>query len=155
VLQSFFEASSSTALGTALRNSLYWFPLVETTHLLALAFLLGSLLIFNMRFFGRGMRRQTPAEIQQDFAPWTRRALIVMAISGVLLFLAKAQDLYDMDLRGFLIKMTLIVAATIFHYAVQRPLARAGNMLWGRMTAALALCMWFGAAVAGLTLEFL
>ncbi len=151
----FFHAAASTAVGEAIRNSRWLFPLVETTHLMALAFLLGSILLFNARFLGLGFRRQTTGDVAYDLAPWTRRALYLMALSGVLLFTAKAGDLYEQDLKNFTIKMTLITLAVVFHFAVQQRLARRGSLLWGRLAAVAALGMWFGAAVYGLTLEFL
>jgi hypothetical protein len=150
-----FQTAEATSLGAAIRGSQYWFPLVESTHLMALGFLLGSVFLFNARFFGLGMRRQTPAEVAHDFTPWTRRALYLMAASGTLLFLAKAGELYAGKLREFQIKMTLIALAVVFHFTIQQRLARSSNMLLGRLAAAAALLMWFGAAVAGLTLEFL
>ena len=154
-METIFHGAASTGFGETIRNSQYLFPLVESIHLLGLAFLLGSILIFNARFFGVGMTRQTVAEVAGDFSPWTRRALYVMAATGVPLFFAKAGDLYDAELPAFLIKMSLIALGVVWHFTVQLRLARAGSMAWGRVAAAAALCMWFGAAVAGLTLEFL
>ncbi len=138
-----------------MNGSSYTFPAVEMVHLIGLAVLLGSILLFNLRFFGVGLRNLQLSEVAQDFAPWTRLSLIVMAVSGVPLFCAKASDLWSMDLPGFTIKMSLIAFGVVFYYAVQVPLALRENVSRGRVAAAVSLGTWFGAAIAGLTLEFL
>ena len=138
-----------------MRGSRYAFPAFEMLHLLGLGLLLGSVLIQNARFFGLGMRRQTLAEVATDFAPWTKLALLMMVISGIPMFASKAPDLWENDLVGYSIKMALIVVGVVFHYTVQAPLARAENLTRGKLAAAASLLFWFGAAIAGLSLEFL
>jgi hypothetical protein len=138
-----------------MRGSRYAFPAFEMVHLLGLGLLLGSVLLLNTRFFGFGMRRQSLSEVAEDFAPWTRLALIAMVFSGVPLFASKAPDLWAEDLVGYVTKMSLIVVGVVFHYGVLVPLARAENFPKGRVAAGLSLLLWFGAALAGLSLEFL
>jgi hypothetical protein len=138
-----------------MRGSQFAFPAFEMLHLLGLGLLLGSVLILNARFFGLGMGRQTLAEVAADFAPWTKLALVVMVISGVPMFASKASDLWGNDLAGYSTKMALIVVGVMFHYFGLIPLARADNFSRGRIAAGLSLVVWFGAAVAGLSLEFL
>jgi hypothetical protein len=154
-LKLIFDFAGNSALGIWMRDSQYRFPFVEITHLLGLGLLLGSILILNARFFGLGMKRQTVAEVAADFAPWTKLALIVMLISGVPLFASKAPELWEQDRLGFELKMLLVAVGVLFHYTVQIPLARAGNMSRGKLAAAFSLFCWFGAALCGLTLEFL
>ena len=155
-MEPIFQAIHHTALGEWMRNSRYAFPGFEMAHLLGLGLLLGSVLLFNARFFGLGLRRQSVAEVAEDLAPWTRLALVLMLLSGVPLFFSKAPDLWREDLAGYTIKMTLIAVGVAFHYSVQVPLARvADDALNGRIAAAFSLLVWFGAAIAGLTLEFL
>jgi uncharacterized membrane protein SirB2 len=138
-----------------MRDSRYAFPAFEMAHLLGLGLLLGSVLILNARFFGMGMKRQSTAELAADFAPWTRLALIVMVLSGVPLFTSKAPDLWNEDRTGFELKIVLLVIGIVFHYTVLLPLARAQNLTRGKLAAAFSLALWFGAALCGLSLEFL
>ncbi len=150
-----FDFAGNSALGLWMRDSRYAFPAFEMLHLLGLGLLLGSVLLLNARFFGFGMRRQTLVDVVTDFAPWTKLALFMMVISGIPMFASKAPDLWVNDLTGFGIKMGLIAVGVVFHYAVQVPLARAENFPRGRVATAASLFFWFGAALAGLSLEFL
>lgn len=148
-----FDFAGESALGQWVINSRYAFPAFEMLHLLGLGLLLGSVLLLNARFFGLGMRRQTIGEVAEDLAPWTRLALMVMVVSGMPLFAAKAPDLWREELAAYTAKMSLIGIGVILHFAVQVPMARAGKP--GRGVAGLALLVWFSAALAGLSLEFL
>jgi hypothetical protein len=154
-MQTFFEWASQSALGVAMRDSRYPFPAAEMVHLIGLGLLLGAVLLFNARFFGLGMRRQTLPEVAEDFAPWTLLALAIMVASGVFMFTAKAGELWEANRTTYYTKMGLIATAVVFHYAVQVPLARAGNLAQGRIAAAVSLALWFGAAMTGLSIEFL
>lgn len=154
-MKAFFDFFGDSALGVWMRESQVLFPLFEMTHLLGLAVLLGSIVLLNARFFGIGLRREKVSEAAEDLAPWTRLSLVVMAVSGVMLFVAKAPDLGGADLGTFLTKMGLIATGVVFHYAVQVPLARKENFAAGRAAAAVSVLVWFSAAVVGLSLEFL
>lgn len=150
-----FDFFGESALGIGIRNSRYAFPFIEMAHLLGLGMLLGSILLLNIRFFGFGLKREKVSEVAEDLAPWTRLSLIVMAVSGVGLFASKAPDLWEQDRDFFYLKMSFIAVAVAFHYIVQVPLARKENMSAGKLAAALSLVLWFGGALAGLSLEFL
>ena len=154
-MKAIFDFFGESALGVGIRGSRYAFPVIEMVHLLGLGMLLGSILLLNVRFFGFGLKREKVSEVAEDLAPWTRLALIVMAISGVGLFASKAPDLWGDDRDGFYLKMTFIATATVFHYTVQLPLARKENLPAGKIAAAMSLMLWFGGALAGLSLEFL
>ena len=154
-MKAIFDFFGESALGVAIRNSRYAFPVVEMAHLLGLGMLLGSILLLNIRFFGFGLKREKVSEVAEDLAPWTRLSLIVMAISGIGLFASKAPDLWDQDRDYFYLKMSLLTVGTLFHYFVQVPLARKENMTAGKLAAVVSLILWFGGALAGLSLEFL
>ena len=154
-MRAFFEWASQSALGEAMRESLYAFPVAEMVHLTGLGLLLGAMIFFNGRFLGLGMKRQSTAELAVDFAPWIRLALILMLVSGIPMFAMKAGDLWANDLATYSTKMGLVAAAVLFHYLVQVPLARSGSVGRGMAGAVFSLILWFGAALAGLSLEFI
>jgi hypothetical protein len=154
-MKEFFDWAGHSPLGLWMRDSRYAFPGFETLHLIALAVLLGSIFFVNARFFGLGLRRQRVSDVAADFAPWIVTSLVVMAVSGVPLFCSKAPDLWEMDRIGFVWKMSLIAFGVVWHFGVVGRLARKDDLGRGRFAAGLSLLVWFGAAVAGLSLEFL
>lgn len=155
-MEDFFYWAAESPLGSTMRNSRYLYPAVETLHLIGLAVLLGSMIIFNLRHFGLGMQRQTIGEIKTAFAPWTLASIVLMAVSGIPMFASRAPDLYDFKLTDYLLKMGMVAVAIAIHYIVQRPLAKPGseNALLTRALAGFMLLLWFATAYQGLILEF-
>ena len=55
-LLSFFEWCEDTAVGHAIRDSLWPFPVIESVHLLALALIGVAILLVDLRLLGLGLR---------------------------------------------------------------------------------------------------
>src|SRR5215471_11664899 len=82
-IRPYFEWCGNTRLGTAVRDTVWAFPLIETLHLLALAVLLGTVLIVNLRVFGLGQRYVSAAQIARQLEPWMLASLGVLIASGI------------------------------------------------------------------------
>ncbi|SOZ18439.1 conserved hypothetical protein; putative membrane protein [Cupriavidus taiwanensis] len=99
---------------TALRSSAWAYPAVEIVHLAGMALLFGSIFVVDMRLAGLG-RRLPVSLLLRHALPFTVGAFIAVAASGVLLFVAHADELAANP--AFLAKLGLIVLAL-------------GNLLW-------------------------
>lgn len=64
-----FEWAGKTWIGTAVRDHVLAFPIIETFHLLALAVLLGTVLIVNLRALGVGRDRSSMGRLPRN---WSR-----------------------------------------------------------------------------------
>lgn len=84
--------------GTGIRESVWTFPIVETTHVLALAISVGVLIWFDLRLLGWGMKHQPISQIHKQIMPYAMFGFIIMFITGVLLFWSEAEKCY---LSGF------------------------------------------------------
>ena len=84
--------------GTGIRESVWTFPVVETTHVLALAISVGVLIWFDLRLLGWGMKHQPISQIHKQIMPYAAFGFIIMFVSGVLLFWSEAEKCY---LSGF------------------------------------------------------
>ncbi len=115
----FFDWCGTTWLGTTVRDTVWAFPLIETFHLLALAVLLGTVLIVNLRVFGLGRRYYASAgQVARDLEPWMLAAVGVLIASGVPMFLSEPEKCYES--YSFPIKIMLIVIGIIYQFTVQR-----------------------------------
>jgi len=98
-------------IGTGIRESIWLFPIVETTHVLALALSVGVLLWFDLRLLGWGMKHQPVSVVHKQVMPLAFIGFVIMFISGVLLFWSEAEKCY---LSGFFrVKMLFLVLAGI------------------------------------------
>ncbi len=120
----YFEMAEDTAIGVAIRESLWLFPVIEAVHLLGLALLGGSVLMMVLRLMGLGLSNQSVREVLAQTSPWFNAALVIMFSTGIPLFLSEAIKCYYND--SFWVKMTGLGIGVVYVYLVQNPLIRRG-----------------------------
>ena len=118
MLLPYFEALESSSIGQAIRDSLWLFPLIEAFHLLALAVIGGAVLLVDFRLLGLGLKRQPVAILARDAQPWLVGSLVVMLVSGGLLFLSESIKCYYSF--AFWTKMTALALAMLFTFTIKR-----------------------------------
>jgi hypothetical protein len=87
-LLAFCEWLAATNGSTALRESLFMYPLVESTHVLFLLLFVGLRVVWDMRLLGRALTNVPVTEMNDRVLPWVRAGFAVMVATGVLLFYA-------------------------------------------------------------------
>lgn len=90
----FFEWCENTAIGEAIRNSVWLFPVIEGFHLVALALIGGAVLLVNMRLLGLVLGTWPVSELARSAHPWLLGGLLVMFASGIPLFLSESIKCY-------------------------------------------------------------
>jgi hypothetical protein len=152
----FFTWCEKSAIGEAIRNSQWLFPVIESVHLLALVLIAGAVLVVDMRLLGLGLRRQPVALLARDAQPWLIGGLMVMLPTGILLFLAEAIKCYYSP--AFAVKMTSLLLALIFTFTVRRKVAmadeRPATPLWSRLVAVVSVALWSGVGIGGRWIGF-
>lgn len=146
---------AETPWSVALRESLYAWPLVESTHVLSLALFVGTAVMLDLRLLGLALRSVPASEMTGRLLPWTRAGFAIMVATGLLLFFATPVRNYQNIF--FRIKMILMVLAGLnvwmFHAGVHRRVddwtdaptpPRAA-----RAAAVVSLVAWAGVVVAG------
>src|ERR1044071_8695733 len=111
-LLSFFQWCDSTWLGETIRGSRLYFPVIETFHLLALTLLFGAVIVLNLRLCRIIMKHQPVQQVALDLKPWAFWSLLVMLVSGALLFLSEAMKCYASE--PFQVKMVFLFLALVF-----------------------------------------
>ena len=152
----FFEWCEATAVGSAIRNSQWLFPVIESVHLLALAMLGGALLIVDLRLAGLGLRSQPVRHLARDAQPWLVGSLLVMISTGIPLFLSESIKCYYSP--AFWVKMSTLPVAILYTFTVRRTIANADEARvgprWNALVAVVSLTLWFGVAAAGRWIGF-
>ena len=106
----------------ALRESLFVWPLLESTHVLTLMLFVGTAAMLDLRLLGVTFRGVPASEFTGRLLPWTRASFVADGRSpGVLLFYATPVRYYQNIF--FRVKVLLLVAAGLNIWLV--PLARA------------------------------
>jgi hypothetical protein len=149
----FFDWCESTPLALWLKGAMWGFAVIETAHIMALAVLLGTMLVIDLRLMGLGLKRQSIAEVAGLLRPWFWGSLAAMFASGICLFVSEASRLSKSG--PFAYKMLfLLLAVTIYLTIHKRAIAQGGAAL-SKAAACLSLISWLAIALAGRAIAFL
>ena len=152
---SFARWVQSTAFFTALRGSSYAYPIVLSTHMIAIALFGGMILLVDVRLLGWAMRRYTVSEMVNQLRPLKRIGFLLLLTCGLLMAGCKAEEYYYNAL--FRTKMTLLalvgVHALIFQRGVYRNTAALDAApeipAQAKLAASLSLILWTSLVIAG------
>ncbi len=152
----FFTWCENTAVGEAIRASVWLFPVIESLHLLALAVIGGAVLLMNLRLLGLVVPRQPAPQVWRDTRPWMVGSLMLMMLSGALLFTSEAIKLYYHE--AFWVKMGSLLLAILFTFTVLRRVALADpsrlRPFWRKAAAVVSIVLWSLVGIGGRWIGF-
>src|SRR4029077_17673676 len=155
-LLAFFQWCEASGIGETIRKSSWLFPVIEAIHLLGLGVIGGAVLVVDLRLLGLGLGRQSAARLTRDAQPWLVGSLVLMIITGGLLFLSEAIKCYYHD--AFWFKMTSLFLAIVFTFTVQRKVTMAEETrvspLWSKVVALVSVALWSGVGLGGRWIGF-
>jgi hypothetical protein len=153
---SFFQWCDGTALAVAIRDSRFLFPIIESIHILALAVLLGTVIVVSLRLLGVGLTHRPAAEVYGTLSGLRNWALATMLVTGLMLFSSEAMKCYENP--PFWAKMITLLFAIVFQYTVVRSTSNKPAVSLSRFRAGaaafLSLFLWFGVGAAGRAIGF-
>lgn len=145
----------NTPSSTALRESIWMFPIIESSHVIGLAFSVGTVIWFDLRLLGASMRRYTVSETFDYVKAWMFGGFALMMVSGVFLFWSHALKCYGSTY--FQIKLVLLALAGInilvFHSTIDRRRAEWDKApippLQARLAGFMSLLLWMSVVAVG------
>ena len=117
----------STPISQTIQGTPWMVPAVQTLHILAIAALMASMLMINLRLTGLAGCDQPLARVSARFSPVTWWALSVLLLSGAVLIVGEPARVLKNNI--FQIKMLLVIVAIIFTLIVAVPLKR-NSLYW-------------------------
>jgi hypothetical protein len=150
----------ATALATQIRENEVLFPWVESVHVLAIALVVGSISILDLRLIGLAWLDRPVASVARDILLCTWIAFLLAALTGGLMFSAKATGYAGNPF--FRAKLVLLVLAganmLLFHAFIGRGLGRWSSALKpplaARIAGSLSLLLWIAIAACGRWIGF-
>jgi hypothetical protein len=146
---------SETSLSMALTDSEWAFPAIESTHVIALTLVVGSIAVVDLRLLGLAAKNRDAKQLIASVLPLTWAAFALAALTGTLLFIANPIS-YSANIF-FLVKLSLLLVACgnmlLFHFFTQKQLSREGA-LGPRLSGAASLGLWIAIVAAGRWIGF-
>src|SRR5215471_9721252 len=73
----------------------WWFPLLESIHVIAIVFVVGSVLMVDLRLLRASARSYPVSRMSKELVPWTWCAFFIAVVTGVGLFITRAGHYVD------------------------------------------------------------
>jgi hypothetical protein len=151
---------SATSLSTTIRESDWWFNIIETVHVIFTTLMVGTIFVVDLRLLGIILRNEPASRVVRAVLPWTWTGLAIMASSGLLLFISEAALAYGNI--AFRIKLLLLLAAGanawLFHATIYRSVAQWDTRLPtpqpARTAGALSVALWTAVIISGRAIAY-
>jgi hypothetical protein len=150
----------ASRLATTIRESLLLFPLLESSHVIGLSLVFGTIAIIDLRLLGAASSERPFKRMASDILKWTWAAFAITALTGSLMFMTNASVYYHNFY--FRSKMLLLILAGVNMLSFEMTLGRAAHR-WdnarsappsGRVVAVLSLAIWISVIFAGRLIGF-
>ena len=151
-----FEWLQGLGWTTALRESPFGYPLVETSHVACIVVFAGLVIMMDLRLVGLAFTHAPLAQIQRRLFPWQMGTFVPSAATGILLFCVDPLRYYKNAI--FLAKLTLLVLAGLnalaFHIKTSRMPVEGWDqdlsaIATARLTGAASLLLWSLTIISG------
>ncbi len=112
----------NSTVAAAIREGTSLFPWIESVHVLAIATVVGTIAIVDLRLLGFTSRERAVSELMAEVLPLTRGAFLLAATTGALLFVSHISDY--LHKAPFVAKLVLLGLALVnillFHLVTAR-----------------------------------
>jgi hypothetical protein len=148
------------SIGTSIRESVWTFPLIETVHLLALAFSVGIIVLVDLRLIGVAMKDQPVTEVFGRLQPMALKGFAINVVSGLVLFWSEPMKCYNsFFFRAKLVMLFILgVNAILFSATTYKSIASWDKTVLTPVPARIAgwvsLVLWTGVIIAGRAIAY-
>ena len=151
----FCQWLGTTPFSATIRESIWWYPIIESVHVLGLTLFVGLLLLWDLRLLGVTLRRVAVSEVWARLIPWISLGAVIMVISGILLFTSDPVRFYgNVFFRVKVVGLALALAnAMAFHFGIERSLVQWDTQTppppAARVAGAASIALWAAIIVVG------
>jgi len=157
----FCQWLENSSFATAIHQSLWLFPMLETAHLFGIVSLVGATSALDLRLIGLTMKGEPVSRIAGRLLPWAWAGLTIQVVTGFCLFASEATRCFEN--KAFRIKMVMLVLAglnaLIFHRTVYRRVTTwdeaPATPVGAKLAGCCSILLWFGIVAAGRWIAFL
>lgn len=142
------------AIADALNSADWPFPLAECFHIPAFALSIGTIALVDLRMIGATLRREKVPKLLRDTEPWTLAGLVIVILSGAVLFLSQPQ-IY-LENSSFYFKIGCLLVAILYNFTIHRKVAASTTASPGvtKLVAIVSLLLWAGVVFGGVFIAF-
>jgi hypothetical protein len=155
LLNSLLKLLQGSALGESVRSAEYIYPVLEATHILGIALLVGPAFTFDLRLLGVGHPVVSVTTAARKLLPISHVGFAIAVITGIVLLSAQATVVAGTDAAPWKFRLLILACLNVlvFHYGIYRRViewtdARVPPVA-ARLGAGVSLIAWTGVIFAG------
>jgi hypothetical protein len=154
-MNGFIEWCQYNALSQFMRSAKWPYPSVEVLHIAGLILVFGSMLILNLRIFGRILRQEPIPQVAAGLSPITFTGITAQFITGPILFMTSAMKFAEST--PFKLKLLFLAVALTYHFGAHRRFAldQETPAQTLRVSATASMLSWISVVLAGFAIELL
>jgi len=160
VFDTFLHWLESTAPAIAISESSWLFPGIESVHVVAIALVVGSITMEDLRLLDVNLRDRAVGELTAEVLPWTWASFAVAVCTGALMFASNATHYWGTV--PFRAKMLLLLLAGInmlvFHATTNKFIEVWGHQAHtpraAKISGGISLGLWIGVVTCGRWIGF-
>ena len=157
----FFEWMEGSTLALIFQSAVWYSPIIQVMHLVAVAVFAGSLLVVDLRWrqatararrrkvLGTGLTATPVRQVAKDAQPWLMGGLIALAITGTPTMASTSIKQYYSPFWWW--KMEMLALGLVFIFTIRRQMlqseAAEEGGLWPKVVALVSISLFLGVTI--------
>jgi hypothetical protein len=160
LLNSILKLLQGSTLGEVVRSTEYIYPVLEASHILGIALLVGPAFAFDLRLLGVGHSAVSVSTAARNLLPVSHIGFGIAVITGIVLLSAQATVVAGTKAAPWKFGLLILacVNVLVFHHGVYRRVMEWADAavppLAARVGAGVSLVAWTGVIFAGRLLAY-
>tara|TARA_B100001167_G_C16663918_1_gene254532 strand:+ start:242 stop:715 length:474 start_codon:yes stop_codon:yes gene_type:complete len=143
------EWMSETRLSLLFGSAVWYSPLIQVAHLVAVAVFAGALLVVDLRLLGTGLTQTPVKTVAEDAQPWLMGGLIALTVTGLPSLFQLAIKQYYSPFWWW--KMEMLALGLIFIFTVRRKVLKSDEAdlgsFWPKVVGLVSMALFLGVTI--------
>ena len=143
------EWMGDTPLSLLFGSAVWYSPLIQVAHLVAVAVFSGALLVVDLRLLGTGLTQTPVKTVAEDAQPWLIGGLIALTVTGLPSLFQLAIKQYYSPFWWW--KMEMLALGLIFIFTVRRKVLQTDEpelgSFWPKVVGLVSMALFLGVTI--------
>lgn len=143
------EWMGDTRLSLLFGSGVWYSPLIQVAHLVAVAVFSGALLVVDLRLLGTGLTQTPVKTVAEDAQPWLMGGLIALTVTGLPSLFQLAIKQYYSPFWWW--KMEMLALGLIFIFTVRRKVLQTDEAdlgsFWPKIVGLVSMALFLGVTI--------
>ena len=143
------EWMGDSRLSLLFGSAVWYSPLIQVAHLVAVAVFAGALLVVDLRLLGTGLTQTPVKTVAEDAQPWLMGGLIALTVTGLPSLFQLAIKQYYSPFWWW--KMEMLALGLIFIFTVRRKVLQTDEAdlgsFWPKIVGLVSMALFLGVTI--------